>query len=134
MPTQGLQIETWPIERLIPYARNARLHSEARVAQIAASVRRFGFNNPILVGPSGGHCRGPRARTRRADAGLYGDPRNRPGACQRKSEAFAAHGQTHGTLAARFELVPYARNTGRSPTHSGTDRGPHLEVSARRQV
>jgi hypothetical protein len=54
MPTQGLQIETWPIERLIPYARNARLHSEAQVAQIAASIAEFGFNNPILVGPAGG--------------------------------------------------------------------------------
>jgi ParB-like chromosome segregation protein Spo0J len=34
---------------LIPYARNARTHSEAQVAQIAASIREFGFTNPILV-------------------------------------------------------------------------------------
>src|SRR5579864_4280202 len=38
-----------PIESLIPYARNARTHSHAQVAQIAASIREFGFTNPILV-------------------------------------------------------------------------------------
>lgn len=42
-------IEHWPIEKLVPYARNARTHSEAQVAQIAASIREFGFNNPIRV-------------------------------------------------------------------------------------
>jgi ParB-like chromosome segregation protein Spo0J len=51
---QDLKIETWPIERLVPYARNARLHSEAQVAQIAASIVEFGFNNPVLVGADGG--------------------------------------------------------------------------------
>jgi ParB-like chromosome segregation protein Spo0J len=54
MRTQDLKIETWPVERLIPYARNARLHSEAQVAQIAASIVEFGFNNPVLVEPHGG--------------------------------------------------------------------------------
>src|SRR5437870_12201993 len=43
------RIELWPVERLIPYARNPRTHSEAQVAQIAASIAEFGFNNPILV-------------------------------------------------------------------------------------
>jgi len=51
---QDLQIETWAVERLIPYARNARLHSDAQVTQIAASIAEFGFNNPALVGPEGG--------------------------------------------------------------------------------
>src|SRR5277367_2088845 len=54
MLTQNLKIEIWPIERLIPYARNARSHSEAQVDQIAASIAKFGFNNPVLVGPEGG--------------------------------------------------------------------------------
>src|SRR6266851_8564231 len=43
------QIEQWPIDRLIPYARNARTHSDEQIAQIAASIREFGFTNPILV-------------------------------------------------------------------------------------
>ncbi len=38
-----------PVADLVPYARNARTHSEAQVAQIAASIREFGFTNPILV-------------------------------------------------------------------------------------
>src|ERR1700674_3807278 len=42
-------IELWPIDKLIPFARNPRTHSDAQVAQIAASIAEFGFNNPILV-------------------------------------------------------------------------------------
>ena len=38
-----------PVSSLIPYARNARTHNAAQVAQIAASIREFGFTNPILV-------------------------------------------------------------------------------------
>ena len=45
-----LQIEYWPLDRLIPYARNARTHSPGQVAEIAGSIRAFGFSNPILVG------------------------------------------------------------------------------------
>ena len=45
-----MQIETRPIERLIPYVRNARTHSEDQVAQIAASIAEFGFVNPVLIG------------------------------------------------------------------------------------
>lgn len=43
------RIEVWPIDRLRPYERNARTHSASQVAQIAASIARFGFNAPILV-------------------------------------------------------------------------------------
>ena len=44
-----MQIERVKIGKLIPYANNARTHNEAQVAQIAASIREFGFNNPILI-------------------------------------------------------------------------------------
>lgn len=51
VPTEDvLRIEYWPIERLIPSARNARAHSAAQVAEIAGSIRTFGFTNPLLVG------------------------------------------------------------------------------------
>ena len=40
---------TAPVGDLVPYIRNARTHTEAQVAQIAASIREFGFTNPILV-------------------------------------------------------------------------------------
>src|SRR4030088_1983869 len=46
-----LQLEWWPIMRLIPSPRNARTHSDAQVAEIAGSIRAFGFSNPILVSP-----------------------------------------------------------------------------------
>jgi DNA modification methylase len=49
-----IQIERWPVDRLIPSGVNPRTHSPQQVAQIAASVRKFGFVNPILVGPDGG--------------------------------------------------------------------------------
>lgn len=61
-----LQVEYWPLARLIPYARNARTHSEAQVAEIAGSIRAFGFSNPILVSETGdiiaGHGRLAAAR------------------------------------------------------------------------
>lgn len=44
-----LSIDYRPIESLMPFARNARTHSEDQIAGIAASIREFGFNNPILV-------------------------------------------------------------------------------------
>ena len=47
------KIEQWPTAKLVPYARNARTHSEAQVAQIAASIAEFGFTNPILAGSDG---------------------------------------------------------------------------------
>ena len=43
------QIEQVAIEALIPYARNSRTHSDAQVAQIAASIKEFGFTNPVLI-------------------------------------------------------------------------------------
>ena len=49
-----MQIESVPIESLIPYARNARTHSEEQVAQIAGSIREFGFTNPVLIDGEGG--------------------------------------------------------------------------------
>lgn len=43
-------IESVPIAALIPYRRNARTHSKKQIRQIADSIRRFGFNNPVLIG------------------------------------------------------------------------------------
>jgi DNA modification methylase len=61
MNDQKLAIAYRPVSALIPYANNARTHSDAQVAQIASSIRAFGWTNPILVdGESGiiaGHGR-----------------------------------------------------------------------------
>ena len=53
-PTMASRIEMWPLERLTPYAKNARTHSDAQVAQIAASIVEFGFTAPLLVSEDGG--------------------------------------------------------------------------------
>jgi len=47
-------IEMWAIDKLVPFSRNARTHSDAHVAQIAGSIREFGFNSPILVDSKAG--------------------------------------------------------------------------------
>jgi ParB-like chromosome segregation protein Spo0J len=44
-----LQIEKWLVDKLVPYVRNARTHSDEQVAQVAASVKEFGWTNPSLV-------------------------------------------------------------------------------------
>lgn len=44
-----LRIELVPVESLVPYARNSRTHSDVQVAQIAASIREFGWTNPVLI-------------------------------------------------------------------------------------
>lgn len=60
------RIEHWPIDKLLPYVRNARQHSDEQIAQIAASIAEFGFVNPILTGVDGvlvaGHGRLAAAR------------------------------------------------------------------------
>ena len=53
MPSDSFQIERWPVERLLPYAANARTHSDDQVAQIAGSIAEFGFNVPCLVDERG---------------------------------------------------------------------------------
>ena len=65
------KIEQWPT-MLLPYARNARTHSDDQVAQIAASIAEFGFTNPIPAGSDGiivaGH--GPLGRCAETRAGI----------------------------------------------------------------
>ena len=48
------RIELWPIDRLRPYERNPRTHSDEQVDQIAASMVEFGWTNPVLVDEQGG--------------------------------------------------------------------------------
>lgn len=60
-------VERRPVAALVPYARNARTHSDAQVAQIAASIREWGWTTPVLVDEAGGiiagHGRVMAART-----------------------------------------------------------------------
>jgi ParB-like chromosome segregation protein Spo0J len=47
------QLEAIQIDALIPYARNSRTHSDGQVAQIASSIKEFGFTNPVLIDGGG---------------------------------------------------------------------------------
>ncbi len=52
-PTMASRIEMWPLERLKPYDRNARTHSEAQIAELASSIVEYGFISPMLVSGEG---------------------------------------------------------------------------------
>jgi hypothetical protein len=47
------KIERWPIEKLVPAARNARTHSAAQIRQLAAAIRKFGWTIPVLIAEDG---------------------------------------------------------------------------------
>jgi hypothetical protein len=49
-----LQVQYRPLADLIPYVRNARTHSDEQVAQLAGSIKEFGWTNPVLVDEAGG--------------------------------------------------------------------------------
>jgi ParB-like chromosome segregation protein Spo0J len=48
------KVEQWDINKLVPYARNSRTHSDEQVAQIAASIKEWGFTTAVLVDEQGG--------------------------------------------------------------------------------
>ena len=69
-PMPELAVEEAPTEGLIPYANNAKIHTNEQIDQIAASIEEFGFNDPVAVwdSPEGteiveGHLRGSRGDT-----------------------------------------------------------------------
>jgi DNA modification methylase len=52
-PWPACSVEMMPIDRLVPYARNSRTHSDEQVAQIAASINEWGWTIPVLVDEAG---------------------------------------------------------------------------------
>ena len=47
------KVEKWAIDKLVPYARNARTHSDEQISQLAASIKEWGWTTPILVDETG---------------------------------------------------------------------------------
>jgi DNA modification methylase len=47
------RVERWPVQQLVADARNARTHTDAQVAQIAAAIREWGWTNPVLIDENG---------------------------------------------------------------------------------
>jgi ParB-like chromosome segregation protein Spo0J len=70
MNNEALKVEQWPIDRLIEYARNPR-KNDAKVDQMAAAIREFGFRIPIVAKSDGsvvdGHLRLKAARKQQAE-------------------------------------------------------------------
>src|SRR3954462_12530535 len=64
------KVERRPIAKLLPYARNARTHSDAQIAAIAASIKEWGWTMPLLIDESGGLIARPRPRVGGASAPL----------------------------------------------------------------
>ena len=66
MNASAMKVELWPIDKLIPYARNARTITAAAVDKVAASIQEFGWRQPIVVDVNGviivGHTRLAAAR------------------------------------------------------------------------
>jgi hypothetical protein len=73
-PWPAEQTERWPIERLIPYADNARLHSEADIDKLVHSLRRWGWTIPVLVDENGVMICGHRRIRAAAKLGLSSVP------------------------------------------------------------
>ena len=63
------RIEHWPIERLIPYGNNARLHSEADIDKLADAIGKWGWTMPVLVDEAGNLLAG-HASVRRSGGGI----------------------------------------------------------------
>src|ERR1700724_1664531 len=74
------KVERWAIDRLIPYAKNARTHTDAQIAAIAASIKEWGWTTP-----------GAGGRGRRLDCGPREDTR-RPAARHRRDSGDGRHG------------------------------------------
>lgn len=83
-------IEMLPTAGLVPYARNSRTHSPEQVAQIAESIREFGFTNPVIVDAENGIIAG-RASHGRAEAGAGKGAVHPPGLPDRITEANLHH-------------------------------------------
>lgn len=60
------KVSRWPIEKLVPYAKNSRVHTPKQIAAVAKSIKKFGWTSPILVDETGnmiaGHARVAAAR------------------------------------------------------------------------
>lgn len=96
---KSLVVSYRPVADLVPYAKNARTHSDAQVAQIAASIREFGWTNPILVdgenGVVAGHGR-LRAAISLGEATVPVIELSGLTAAQRKGAGEVSHSSEHG--------------------------------------
>ena len=70
MSEKSLLIEIWEIERLVPYAKNAKKHPQEQIKKLAASIKQFGWTQPIIVWTDGSIIAGHGRRLAALDLGL----------------------------------------------------------------
>ena len=133
--TSDLAIDYRPLASLIPYARNARTHSEAQVALIAGSIREYGLTSPILVdGENGiiaGHGRVLAARKLGLDLGA-GD---RAGPPQRERRSAPTSSPTTGSPSRPAGTASCWRWSSASwPSSASTSRTPRLRGGRARRA
>ena len=116
----GLEIEHRPVETLVPYARNARTHSDEQVALIAGSIREFGFTDPVLVDGANGVI----ARHGRGDGGAQARAGDRAG-----DRARAPDGGAETSAGAGRQ--PAGRAGGLGPRAAGARGGRALDARCR---
>ncbi|PRY24832.1 ParB-like nuclease family protein [Aliiruegeria haliotis] len=101
------RIETWPVERLRPYAGNAKMHGSDQVAKIAASMAKFGWTVPCMVADDGELIAGHGRVLAASMLGL----KEVPGCCQTSSNS-SLQGQDGWSLC-RAELAPLGESAAR---------------------
>src|SRR5258708_29093827 len=88
---RDIAIEWREISTLIPYARNARTHSDAQIAEIAGRIREFGVTNPVLIDPDGGIF----GQFTTLPASMERPDRRRPAAGRRRRGRHRSRGRGH---------------------------------------
>jgi hypothetical protein len=112
-PWPADKVERWSIDRLIPYAKNARTHSDAQIAAIAASIKEWGWTTPALVGEDGGLIAGHARILAARQLGIAEIP------------VMVAAGWSE---AQKRALIPYAKN---ARTHTERPCAPALSRCSR---
>src|SRR5580704_10147352 len=116
------QVERWAIDRLIAYAKNSRTHSEAQIAQLAASMKEWGWTNPVLADEAGGVIAG-HARilaARQLGYGTAGSTAHRGHGRRRHGIRNRCGTRERGYRAARQRPGPFRRH--------GRDRQAHPHI------
>ena len=104
-PWPADKVERWAIDRLIPYAKNARTHTDAQVAAIAASIKEWGWTTPALVGEDGGLIAGHARILAARQLGIAEIPvMVAAGWSEAQKRAYVAGGQSAGDY--RFRVGP----------------------------
>ena len=140
-PWPADKVERWAIDRLIPYAKNARTHTDAQIAAIAASIKEWGWTTPALVGEDGGLIAGHARVLAARQLGIVEIPvmvaaREQVGPRDAPQDFAARPGRNAGSKQRRRQHFPSlaARAPARESRPEIKDRGRPTRSSAGRSI